>query len=257
MWDGTPVRRYWRHCPRCGCRLHGKQVHTSFVNRRSDISEDEDDSHTEGNCSEPRGKRSASRSRRRKIFRTQGKTTVPSTVTRNEKGNTRIDTDSCSTAHDSTVQHAEALRFHSAADSTQALPFSVSTATCIGRTCCVIGIRTAGQGMKRAADSLPGTPRERPAGNIGSPASLVHFQVPPLRGEHDPNFALAWSSLATIPCSDSNHPFFTVVLNIVLRMGLLQPVTFAWRWRSVAWQGIWFADFLFQKFAVDTQFFSH
>jgi hypothetical protein len=43
----------------------------------------------------------------------------------------------------------------------------------LGGGCYVIGIRTAGQGMKRAADSLPGTPRERPAGNIGSPASLL------------------------------------------------------------------------------------
>ena len=46
----------------------------------------------------------------------------------------------------------------------------------LGGGCYVIGIRTAGQGMKRTADSLPGTPRERPADSIGSPVSLKAAQ---------------------------------------------------------------------------------
>ena len=46
----------------------------------------------------------------------------------------------------------------------------------LGGGCYVIGIRTAGQGMKRTADSLPGTPREHPADSIGSPVSLKAAQ---------------------------------------------------------------------------------
>ena len=67
VWDGTPLGRYWRHCPRCGCRLHGKTFPTVFVNGISDISEDDDDSRSESNCDEPRGKRSVPRTRRRNI----------------------------------------------------------------------------------------------------------------------------------------------------------------------------------------------
>ena len=69
VWDGTPVGRYWRFCPRCGHRLHGKQVSTEFVTGPSAISESDDDSHSEGDGDGPRGKRSASRGRKRKSFR--------------------------------------------------------------------------------------------------------------------------------------------------------------------------------------------
>ena len=72
VWGGTPVGRFWRHCPRCGARLHMRcSIPMVFGNGRSD-SEGDDDSHSEGDGDVPPGRRrrrSASRRRQKSRMR--------------------------------------------------------------------------------------------------------------------------------------------------------------------------------------------